>query len=215
MPQVGVQLNLESRKQPSYADAWLKVPKRNINQVRIIGGSHRGRRLIFPDLPGLRPTGDRVRETLFNWLQATIQGARCLDLFAGSGALGLEAASRGAKEVVMLDSAFQVIRQLEQNRELLGLEQVKIVRANALNWLEHESRPFDMVFLDPPFASDLLWPMCEKLAANGWLADDALIYLEDDVSRSFSHLPDSWELIKEQQAGQVRFGLARPLTIVI
>ncbi len=96
------------------------MPGKSLNRVRIIGGSHRGRKLDFPELPGLRPTGDRIRETLFNWLQPCIQGARCLDLFAGSGALGLEAASRGAKEVVMLDAAPQVIRQLEAHKKSLA-----------------------------------------------------------------------------------------------
>ncbi len=108
------------------------VKKNSRNQVRIIGGVHRGRKLRFPDLPGLRPSGDRVRETLFNWLQPVIQNARCLDLFAGSGALGLEAASRGAREVVMLDLAPQVVRQLEAHQALLGLAQVKIIQGGCL-----------------------------------------------------------------------------------
>jgi 16S rRNA (guanine966-N2)-methyltransferase len=177
------------------------------SQVRIIGGEHRGRRLPFADLPGLRPTGDRIRETLFNWLQPRITGARCLDLFAGSGALGLEAASRGAGQVVMLDTAAAVVRQLEENRRSLELDQVSIIRADALQWLEQDPAPFDVVFLDPPFSANLLGPLCQKLS-QGWLANDALIYLEDEVSRSLPILPEAWQLLKEKTAGQVRYGLA-------
>jgi len=182
-------------------------PDQSISQVRIIGGVHRGRKLPFADMPGLRPTGDRIRETLFNWLQPVIQGARCLDLFAGSGALGIEAASRGAGEVVMVDTASSVIRQLEKNKALLGLEHFSIVRADALQFLDQEPTPFDLVFLDPPFAGNLLQPLCHRLA-KGWLADGARIYLEEDLSRPFPTLPEGWELIKEKQAGAVRYGLA-------
>ncbi len=187
------------------------MPKRSFNKVRIIGGVHRGRKLDFPDLPGLRPTGDRVRETLFNWLQPLIPGARCLDLFAGSGALGLEAASRGAREVVMLDSAVAVTRQLEVNRSLLQLDRLEIFRANALTWLveQRPSQPFDLVFLDPPFADNLLAESCRLLQSHGWLADSARIYLEDDAGRGLPVLPEGWELLKEKRAGQVRYGLAR------
>jgi 16S rRNA (guanine966-N2)-methyltransferase len=176
-------------------------------QVRIIGGVHRGRRLHFADLPGLRPTGDRIRETLFNWLQPFIEGARCLDLFAGSGALGLEAASRGASKVVMLDTAMAVIRQLTENKRLLGLDQVSIIRADALQWLEQDAIPFDIVFLDPPFVGNLLEPLCQRLNM-GWLADGAHIYLEDVASRDMPTLPEGWELLKQKSAGQVHYGLA-------
>jgi 16S rRNA (guanine966-N2)-methyltransferase len=168
---------------------------------------HRGRRLPFADLPGLRPTGDRIRETLFNWLQPHIEGARCLDLFAGSGALGLEAASRGASKVVMVDSALAVVRQLEENRRALELDQVAIVRADALQWLEQDAIPFDIVFLDPPFDADLLLPLCQRLNM-GWLSDGAHIYLEDEVSREMPQLPEGWAMKKHKTAGQVHYGLA-------
>ncbi|MES9992104.1 MAG: 16S rRNA (guanine(966)-N(2))-methyltransferase RsmD [Candidatus Thiodiazotropha sp.] len=176
-------------------------------QVRIIGGIHRGRRLNFPELPGLRPTGDRIRETLFNWLQPYIEGSRCLDLFAGSGALGLEAASRGAAHVVMLDSALAVVRQLAENKRQLGLDQVQVVRADALQWLEHDASPFDIVFLDPPFVDNLLQPLCQRLSM-GWLADGAHVYLEDAVQRNMPTLPEGWEMQKQKTAGQVHYGLA-------
>jgi 16S rRNA (guanine966-N2)-methyltransferase len=179
-----------------------------ISQVRIIGGLHRGRKLPFAELPGLRPTGDRIRETLFNWLQPVIEGARCLDLFAGSGALGIEAASRGAGEVVMVDTAGSVIRQLEKNKALLKLDQLTIVRAEALQFLEQSPSPFDVVFLDPPFSDDLLQPICQRLDM-GWLADGARIYLEEDISRPLPTLPAGWEWLREKTAGQVRYGLAQ------
>ena len=179
----------------------------SVCQVRIIGGEHRGRKLPFADLPGLRPTGDRIRETLFNWLQPGITGARCLDLFAGSGSLGIEAASRGAGQVVMLDTANPVVRQLEENRKQLKLEQVSVIRADALQWLEQSPVPFDVVFLDPPFSADLLGPLCHKLN-QGWLADNARIYMEDEVSRPLPVLPEGWQLLKDKCAGQVRYGLA-------
>jgi 16S rRNA (guanine966-N2)-methyltransferase len=175
--------------------------------VRIIGGEHRGRKLPFVEMPGLRPTGDRIRETLFNWLQPVIAGARCLDLFAGSGALGMEAASRGAGEVVLVEQAGSVVKQLEKNRELLGLSQVQTRRADALQYLEGVPTPFDIVFLDPPFDSDLLAALCQRLT-NGWLCDNARIYLEEDISRQFPSLPDDWHWLKQKTAGRVRYGLA-------
>ncbi len=176
--------------------------------VRIIGGAHRGRKLAFADMPGLRPTGDRIRETLFNWLQPVIDGARCLDLFAGSGALGVEAASRGAAEVVMVERAGSVVRQLERNRQLLGMAQVSIVRADALQFLEQQPTPFDIVFLDPPFDEDLLQPLCQRLT-QGWLLDGARIYLEEDGSRDFPRLPEDWHWLRQKTAGRVRYGLAQ------
>jgi len=180
---------------------------RSRSQVRIIGGALRGRKLSFADLPGLRPTGDRIRETLFNWLQPLIAGARCLDLFAGSGALGIEAASRGAGEVVLVDNAPAVIRQLEKNRSAFNLDRLTVVKADALQFLDQTPTPFDLVFLDPPFHGDLLQPLCRRLA-KGWLADGARIYLEEDLSRPFPALPPDWKLLKEKTTGKVRYGLA-------
>jgi len=177
------------------------------NQIRIIGGRHRGRRLHFPDQEGLRPTADRVRETLFNWLQPYLPGAACLDLFAGSGAIGLEAASRGAGRVVMLDRAGAVVQQLRENKRLLSLEQVEIRQADALSWLDGPAEPFGLVFLDPPFAADLLGSCCDKLASNGWLAPGARIYLERDLHKPAPTLPPAWALLRERQAGEVHYSL--------
>jgi len=196
------------RRCPDQFQCTIEMARKGVNQVRIIGGEHRGRKLSFPDLPGLRPSGDRIRETLFNWLQPVIVNARCLDLFAGSGALGLEAASRGAREVMMLDLAPRVVRQLTANRDLLGLSQVKVIQGDALVWLEQAPRPFDVVFVDPPFAAGLLGEVCTRLETRGWLAPDALIYLEDDAGRDFT-LPENWRLYRQQRSGRVRFALAR------
>ncbi|MEW8042901.1 MAG: 16S rRNA (guanine(966)-N(2))-methyltransferase RsmD [gamma proteobacterium symbiont of Phacoides pectinatus] len=180
------------------------------NQVRIIGGEHRGRRLRFPDQPGLRPTSDRVRETLFNWLQPWLPGARVLDLFAGSGALGFEAASRGAARVVMLERAAAVAARLEENRRLLDLEQVEILRADALEWLAGTGEPFDVVFLDPPFAESLLDACCSGLESSGWLERDALVYIEHAAQAPPPNLPMAWKPLKEKRAGDVSYGLYRP-----
>lgn len=177
-------------------------------RLRIVGGQWRGRRLPVPDQPGLRPTPDRVRETLFNWLAPVLPGARCLDLFAGSGALGLEAASRGAGEVVLVEKSEPVVRQLRANLLTLRAERVALARADALVWLAGEPRPFDLVFLDPPFADGLLGPACERLARPGWLAPGARVYLESAADIGFPTLPAGWELIRERTAGAVRFALA-------
>ncbi len=177
------------------------------NQVRIIGGEHRGRKLNFPDIPGLRPTGDRIRETLFNWLQPALPGAACLDLFAGSGALGLEAASRGAGQVVMLDRSSVVVEQLRQNISLLGLNQTRVEQADALSWLQSPAQSFDIVFLDPPFADNLLHQASQLLEDGGWLKSDALIYVEADAGMDMPQLPSGWRQLKEKRAGQVVYAL--------
>ncbi len=179
------------------------------NRIRIIGGRHRGRKLRFADSPGLRPTGDRIRETLFNWLLPLLAGARCLDLFAGSGALGLEAASRGAGEVVLVDRARQVVRQLRENAELLGLDNAEVVQADGIQWLNASARPFDIVFLDPPFADRLLPQSLQLLAERGWLAAGARLYLEADADQGLPGLPEQLLLEKNKRMGQVVFGLAR------
>lgn len=179
-------------------------------EVRIIGGEHRGRKLRFPDLPGLRPTGDRIKETLFNWLQASLPGAACLDLFAGSGALGLEAASRGAGSVVMVERAVEAVAQLRANVEMLGLRSVSVEQGSALDWLARPaSKRFDLVFLDPPFGEDLLGEACRLLARQGWLNPGACVYVETDAGKPSPQLPVDWSLLKEKRAGQVRYRLFR------
>ncbi len=177
--------------------------------MRIIGGRHRGRRLPVPRESGLRPSGDRVRETLFNWLQPVITGACCLDLFAGSGALGFEAASREAGPVVMVDRSSTVAHQLRSNVELLKLEHVEVIQAGLPEWLMQGAKPFDIAFLDPPFDSHLMGPCCEYLQAGGWLKPGAWIYLEADRKRGIPPLPESWRLVREKSAGRVAYCLAR------
>ncbi|MGA7979522.1 MAG: 16S rRNA (guanine(966)-N(2))-methyltransferase RsmD [Chromatiaceae bacterium] len=177
-------------------------------RLRIIGGRYRGRKLPVPDQPGLRPTGDRVRETLFNWLQPVIEGARCLDLYSGSGALAFEAASRGAAEVVMVEQAEPVARILEANIRLLGASELRVVRGDALDWLSVPGGAFDIVYLDPPFAAGLLAPSCELLERNRWLAPQALVYIEAPANEGLPRLPGSWRLVRDKQTGQVRYALA-------
>lgn len=187
------------------------MAKGRSNKVRIIGGTHGGRVISFPNARGLRPTADRVRETLFNWLRVDIEGARCLDLFAGSGVLGLEALSRGADSVLFVDQSRAAVRQLEDNICLLGVEAKGEVRSgDALKLLQSSpDEPFRLVFLDPPFAEGLLQNTCVLLEENGWLADNALIYLEQDSNHVWPDLPDNWQLHRETKAGQASCRLMR------
>ncbi len=181
------------------------------NRVRIVGGVHRGRKIAFPDAAGLRPTGDRVRETLFNWLAPVLPGCRCLDLFAGSGVLGIEAASRGAGEVVLVESAPRVARALRETIDALKLGgQVRLVEGDALNWLATAAPlPFDVVFLDPPFAAGLLAEAAAALERGGWLAEGALVYLERAQAPGPWPVPAHWEVVRDKRAGQVSYALAR------
>jgi 16S rRNA (guanine966-N2)-methyltransferase len=183
----------------------------NANQVRIIGGRHRGRRLHFSPGRGLRPTPDRVRETLFNWLQGEIRGARCLDLFAGSGALGLEALSRGAGRLCAVEQSRPVAQRLRDNIALLAEAAVAEVRqTDALRLLRTApDTPFDIVFVDPPFADGLLPTVCRLLEENAWLAPTAWVYLEQDASQAWPPMPDSWKLHREGGAGQSAHRLLR------
>lgn len=178
------------------------------NQLRIVGGRWRGRRLAFPNAAGLRPTSDRVRETVFNWLQAQVPGARVLDAFAGSGALGFEAASRGAAAVVLVEQNPAVAKVLQKNVQTLQAEQINVVRDDALQWLRTAPvQPFDLVLLDPPFSHNLLLPTCELLSERGWLNEGARVYVESGENLASQTWPAGWELIREKRAGEVHFGL--------
>lgn len=187
--------------------------KQTSGQVRIIAGQCRGRRISFPAVVGLRPTGDRLRETLFNWLTAELRGARCLDLFAGSGALGLEAASRGASEVIMLELNPAAASSLSDNIDVLGLKSARVFNANALNWLQQnasDSKPFDIIFLDPPFDSTLLADAITALTQqSALLAQDAMIYIEAPARQTLDSMPDSWQLHRHKTAGDVTCCLYR------
>jgi 16S rRNA (guanine966-N2)-methyltransferase len=178
------------------------------NELRIIGGTWRGRRLRFPAVGALRPSPDRVRETLFNWLQWVIPGARCLDLFAGSGALGFEAVSRGADLAVLVDRDPRVVAVLRANAGRLTADRVRIVEADAEAYLQRTGQPFDIVFLDPPYRSPLLERCAALLEQNGWLAPSAHIYLEAPAAGGAPVLPERWRLVHSQRAGQVGYHLA-------
>ncbi len=180
-------------------------------QLRIIGGEWRGRKLNFPEVEGLRPTPDRVRETLFNWLALYIPGGRCLDLFSGSGALGFEALSRGAAQVTLIDNSAVVIRQLRQNIQDLKTQSAELITGSALDWLEKRSSDlevqFDVVFIDPPFRQQLAEQCCLLLEQKSMLADHAMIYLETEKELTNPMVPDNWELYREKTAGQVTYRL--------
>lgn len=179
---------------------------KTLNQLRIIGGTWRSRRVPFADVEGLRPTMDRIRETLFNWIAPHVPGSRCLDLFAGSGALALEALSRGASEVVMVDSSRTVISCLTDNLKTLKSTDGQVVQADAQRWLEQNTHSkFDLVFLDPPFNKGLLAPCIESLPPV--LNPGALIYIEVEVRHPPIETPATWEKLKEKKTGQLKYFL--------
>jgi 16S rRNA (guanine966-N2)-methyltransferase len=178
-------------------------------EIRIIGGRWRSRKLPVLVSEGLRPTPDRVRETLFNWLAPTLPGARCLDLFAGSGALCLEALSRGAAEVVMVEKTPAVAARLRENLERLKAESARVENTDATVFLARAVEPFDIIFLDPPFASDLIAQCARLIAERGWVVPGGLVYVEAPSSMEPLPLPADWQLIRSKKAGQVGYHLAR------
>ena len=178
-------------------------------RLRIVAGKWRSRLLPVVDEPGLRPTPERVRETLFNWLAPHIAGARCLDLFAGTGALGFEALSRGAGEVVFVERSARASRMLEANTALLEADGARIHATSAESYLGSVAAgAFDVVFLDPPFDEDRTGELCRLLQDSGHLGSGALVYLEQEKSQAVPALPDGWRLLKEKTAGNVRYSLA-------
>ncbi|WP_156124014.1 16S rRNA (guanine(966)-N(2))-methyltransferase [Enterobacter sp. Bisph1] len=186
----------------------MKKPTRAAaGQIRIIGGQWRGRKLPVPDSPGLRPTTDRVRETLFNWLAPSMVDARCLDCFAGSGALGLEALSRYAASATLLEMERSVAQQLQQNLATLKAINGKVVNTNTLTFLANPGTPHTIAFIDPPFRKGMLEETLHLLENNGWLADEALIYIESEVENGLPPVPTHWKLHREKVAGQVAYRL--------
>jgi 16S rRNA (guanine966-N2)-methyltransferase len=178
------------------------------NQLRIIAGLWRGRKLNFPDVDGLRPTGDRIRETLFNWLAPEIQGARCLDLFAGSGALGIEALSRGASISAMVERDTKAAAQLNANLEILKAEAGRIINADALSLLQkgNSDEPYHIIFIDPPFQLKLWQAVIDALEAGNWLAENATIYIESGRDDAYQP-PINWQLHRDKHAGAVSYRL--------
>ncbi|AUZ84190.1 16S rRNA (guanine(966)-N(2))-methyltransferase RsmD [Methylophaga nitratireducenticrescens] len=181
--------------------------KTSRQSVRIIGGQWGGRRLSFPAVEGLRPTSDRIRETLFNWLQPHLPEAVCIDLFSGSGALGFEAASRGAAKVDMVELDLQAYKQLQANKTMLSAEQCALFRQTAQQFLNQSSTAYDIIFLDPPFGADLWSEIAGLLTQRNLLHKNSLLYLECNKHQNLTGLPENWHLFKDKQAGDVRYCL--------
>lgn len=182
--------------------------KGGAGRIRIIGGQLRNSRLDVPDLPGLRPTPERVRETLFNWLSPVIAGVRALDLCAGTGALGIEALSRGAAGVQFVERDARAAQALRDNLARLKQGEAKVAALDAQTYLQGAAQPFGLVFLDPPFALDLWSPLAQRLELGGWLTPSAWIYVESP-RQAAPALPAHWLLHREGAAGEVRYALYR------
>ena len=177
-------------------------------RLRIVAGNWRSRLLEIAEVPGLRPTSARIRETVFNWLEPRIAGARCLDLFAGTGALGLEALSRGAADCVFVEKSAKAAQTLRANITTLQAENAVIIEISAAKFLQQgRSTPFEIVFLDPPFAADMLPDLCRLLQESSILADHARIYIEEDRSQPELELPEPWQVLKTKNSGNVRYSL--------
>ena len=187
-----------------------KTGKSQPGRLRIVAGNWRSRLLDIADVPGLRPTSQRIRETLFNWLATRLPGARCLDLFAGTGALGLEALSRGAREVVFVERAALAVATLEKHTAALEAVGATVLQMDAEVYLSRDhGAGFDIVFLDPPFGDDRLGELCRLLEQQHVLAPDALVYLEQDKSKPEAELPQGWRTLKNKTAGNVRYMLVQ------
>lgn len=177
------------------------------NQVRIIGGSMRGRKINFSSGEGLRPTLDRIRETLFNWLATEIHGAICLDLYAGSGALGIEAISRGAKSVTLVDASRQVADNLKKNLKSLSVNNAKVVNQQAQQFLTSNEQLFKLVFLDPPFEKGMLDSILNQIKSH--LSEDALVYVEQENVNSEVHFGEEWQVLKSKKTSRFYYSLIR------
>ena len=178
-------------------------------RVRIIAGDWRRRSLEFPAVDDVRPTPDRVRETLFNWVAPVLEGSRCLDLFAGSGALGLEALSRGAGQATFVDQSRALMRALRANLGTLGASNATVVEEDVLAYLGrgNSGDAVNLVFLDPPFRAGLVGPVCEQLVAGGWVGAGSRVYIEHESDLPEPQLPGNWALGRRKTAGQVCYSL--------
>jgi 16S rRNA (guanine966-N2)-methyltransferase len=184
--------------------------KNQPGRLRIVAGKWRSRLLEIATAPGLRPTSERVRETLFNWLAPSIQGARCLDLFAGTGALGLEALSRGAAETVFVEKSAVAVKTLRDNVATLNASTAVVRNTDAFRFLSGTPPgKFDIVFLDPPFGADILGDLCRVLSEASILKAKAQIYIEEQRDSPAVELPADWEVVKSKLAGNVRYSLLR------
>ena len=182
------------------------------NTLRIIGGNWRSRKVSFPNLPQIRPTPDRVRETLFNWLQFDVAGAKCLELYAGSGILSIEALSRGAQSAVIVDQQPLVCRHIDDELTNLDCSRQKyqIIQQPAAEYLTKTTDSFDIVFLDPPFHSGELEISLQQITKNGLLNDDASIYVESPIPLNAEEISESWQIYRAKQTGQVCYSLLKP-----
>jgi len=189
----------QSKSKPKNANK----PKKS--SVRIIGGSLKGRKVSFTEFKGLRPTLDRVRETLFNWLVADIHDANCLDLYAGSGALGIEAISRGANSVILVDANRKVSDNLKENLQQLSIKNAKAINKKAEDFLTQNKNKFDLVFLDPPFEKGMLNSILELIKKH--LANDALVYIEQENTGSKIVLGEEWNIIKSKETSRFCYSL--------
>jgi 16S rRNA (guanine966-N2)-methyltransferase len=183
-------------------------PKTTAGTLRIVAGSLRGSRLAVPDRDGLRPTPDRVRETLFNWLMPYLPGAHCLDLYAGTGALGIEALSRGAGACTFVERDRELCKALSDNLSRLKVDAAEVINADAGAWLAGPARRFGLVFVDPPFGAGLWSDAAQALECGGWLVDGGFAYVESPRDARFE-LPPNWQPHREGHAGAVRFALYR------
>ena len=189
-----------------------KRTKQSASSIRVIGGQWRSRRIVFRTDPAIRPTPDRIRETLFNWLQNSISDASCLELFAGTGALSIEALSRGADHVTIVDQSAAIIGSIRSNLEVLCEDEARYdcIEADAVNWIQHqEGRAWDIIFLDPPFDSDSLTTILPIIADQRLLQPDGHIYIESPKSLDSSELPPGWEIARKKQASNVHYCLCR------
>ena len=187
-----------------------KGPTSRPGRLRIVAGKWRSRVLEIADVEGLRPTSERIRETLFNWLNPDIIGKRCLDLYAGTGALGLEALSRGAREVVFVERSRKAADSLRRNVATLEADGADVRNTDARDYLDApDAGCFDVIFLDPPFADDAVAELCRLIDNKGLLASGGAVYLEQDRGQAEPRLPEGWTVHKQKTAGNVRYALVR------
>ncbi len=180
------------------------------NSIRIIGGDLRSRKIEFPTITGLRPTSDRVRETLFNWIQMDISGNNCLDLFSGSGALGIESLSRGASSVTFVEENQIAAKSIQENLNRLHLSEGEVVCSDALKWIDNQkssATKYDVVFLDPPFSSNMMAIACQHLSNNSLLNKACKIYTETSIDPDKIIFPQGWRRLKKKEDGQVFFSM--------
>lgn len=186
-----------------------KANKQLLNKVRIIAGEHRSRQIRFPAIEGLRPTSDRIRETLFNWLQSDLPKSNCLDLFAGSGVLGIEALSRGAESVQFVELDRSAVDSLKENLAALSYSPAAVANLKAEQWLSanENKNQFDIVFIDPPYKQQLITKICNSLIKGNFVKPGTKVYVENDQAIAQEEFPDKFEQLKYKKAGQVHFYL--------